>query len=244
MTRWGNAPANPRLAADELHIWMLPLGLDSGLVERFRATLGRDELARAGRFHFERHRNHFIAAHGQVRATLGQYLGRPASALRFRLGAKGKPYLAAEPPELQFNLAHSGELALLAVHPSADAGVDIEFHRDGVAGERIAERFFSAAEVKALRSLPKPDREAAFFRCWTRKEAFLKANGKGLSFGLNQFSVSFLPGEPAALLETPFDPAEAKRWSLFHLDVRPGYTAAAVVRGGGATPRCWRARPA
>ncbi|MCP5111473.1 MAG: 4'-phosphopantetheinyl transferase superfamily protein [bacterium] len=118
-------------------------------------------------------------------------------------------------------------------------GVDVEFPRSGPLRDGVADRFFSGREVAALRSLPVDEQRAAFYRCWTRKEAFVKAKGKGLSYGLDQFTVSLLPGEPAALLETVAEPGEAARWRLHHLDPGPGYAGAVAVPAGVIRVRLW-----
>jgi 4'-phosphopantetheinyl transferase len=139
-----------------------------------------------------------------------------------------------------FNLAHSGDLALVAVAEYGELGIDVEGVRPKVSEEGIAERFFSAREVNAIRSLPPASQADAFFRCWTRKEAFIKAVGKGLSFGLGQFTVSVAANAPAALLETAFDPSEARSWTLHHIDPAPGYIGALAVPWVPKTVHYWR----
>jgi 4'-phosphopantetheinyl transferase len=219
---------------DVVDVWRVALEAPSRV-----EYLSPDELARAGRFRFDRHRRRFIAARAALRAVLAGYLGQHPRKIQFLYGEHGKPHLD-DPPPLEFNLAHSGELALIAVTGTHAVGVDVELERDNVADEGIAERFFSASEVAALHSLPTEQRQAAFFRCWTRKEAFLKATGKGLSFGLDQFSVSLLPAEPAALLSVPTGTENPARWSFFHLDPGTGYQAALAVRGVTDSVRLWQ----
>ena len=238
---WLTPPESPTLEkAGSVHVWRAALDLGPELLDKFRRTLAPDEAERAGWFYFPRDRDRFVAARGLLRRILGLYLGRPPEALGFVYGSKGKPSLADNDPRLQFNVAHSHGLALYAVALEREVGVDVEQIRAELARERIAERFFSPAEVAALRAVPAEEQPAAFFRCWTRKEAFLKGCGKGLTFGLDQFTVSFTAAEPAAILATPFDPGEASRWSLRHLDPGPGYAGALAVRGGIAEVRCWR----
>lgn len=209
------------------------MGLD--LPDEERAELSKllkpEELERAARFHFARDRNRFLAARARLRILLGRYLGVAPSAVRFQYGSRGKPGLAGHGGNLPFNLAHSGALALVGVTRDRNIGVDVEFLRPGPPREKIAERFFSVREVAALRSLPAAEQVRAFYNCWTRKEAFLKATGEGLPFGLDRFSVSLVPGEPAALLEVPFGQGEAARWSLRHLEPAPGYIGAVAVEG-------------
>jgi 4'-phosphopantetheinyl transferase len=176
-----------------------------------------------------------------LRAILGRYLGSDPRRLRFHSNHYGKPSLAEPAGWLRFNLSHSGGLALVAVTLDHELGVDVEQVRADLAGLSIAEQFFSPAEVATLRALPEPDRLQAFFNCWTRKEAFVKARGEGLSFPLKRFDVSLAPGEPAALLATHDDPAEAGRWTLHALSPGPGYVAAVAVYGPIMRVECWRA---
>lgn len=228
------APAGvPTLAPGEVHAWRAWLDLSPEVLDRLAASLGDDERERAARFRLERHRQRFVAAHGALRAILGLYLSRPAAALGFERGPQGKPRLqeAAGVPDLRFNLAHSRDLALCAVARGAEVGADVEAIRPMPDAERIAARFFSAREQAMLRELPPGRREEAFVLGWTRKEAYLKAQGSGLSQPLSGFSVSLQPGEPARLLDVEGHPGEAARWSLVALSPAPGYAAALAVEG-------------
>jgi len=139
---------------------------------------------------------------------------------------------------LRFNLSHSHGLALVAVTRGREIGVDIEWVRPGMSDERIAERFFSTGEVRALRKLPERLQDEAFFNCWTRKEAYIKAKGEGLSMPLSDFEVSLRPEESAALLSTKRDPQEASRWLICELFPAPGFVAALVVETGDWKLRC------
>lgn len=230
---WQPAVQPPPLTADDVHVWRIALELDDATLARLRETLADDERQRADRFHFEKDRRHFIAARAALRAILSRYLGRRAPDVRFAYTDYGKPHLAGEDDKfpLHFNLTHSHGLALLAVAHGREVGVDLELIRDNLEGEQLAERFFSPCEVAALRALPPELRREAFFHCWTRKEAYIKAIGKGLSLALDQFDVSLHPGEPAMLLATQHNPQEARRWSMRSLLPAEGYVAALVVEG-------------
>ncbi|HEX8557463.1 MAG TPA: 4'-phosphopantetheinyl transferase superfamily protein [Pyrinomonadaceae bacterium] len=235
---WRGAPERPRADGAEVHVWRVtPLTRPADEVAALRALLSEDEAARADRFRFERHRGHFIVARAALRRILGRYLGSPGRLLRFGYNEYGKPSLAH--PTLRFNLSHAGEVALLAVTSGREVGVDVEAIRDDVEGEKLAEHFFSPGEVETLMSLPEAARARAFFDCWTRKEAFIKALGSGLSHPLDAFDVSLAPGEPAALLRTRADSREAARWTLRELEPGEGYAAAVAVEGGGWELRCW-----
>lgn len=230
--QWHPAAQPPPLTADEVHVWRIALDMGEAALARLRDTLAGDERQRTERYHFETDRRHFLAGRGALRCLLAAYLRRRPEDVGFTYSNYGKPLLAGEDgTRLRFNLTHSHGLALLAVALGRDLGVDLERIRADLEGEQLAERFFSPSEVAALRSLPIELRRQAFFHCWTRKEAYIKANGKGLSLPLDGFDVTLRPGEPAALLATPHDPAEARRWSLRNLEPGDGFAGALAVEG-------------
>jgi 4'-phosphopantetheinyl transferase len=229
--QWQPVSHPPPLTADKVHVWRIALEVGDPLLSRLREILADDERQRADRFYFEKDRRHFTAARGVMRILLAGYLACRPEEVRFTYTNYGKPRLADE-SNLRFNLTHSHGLALLAVTRGREIGVDVERLRymEGD-GEPLAQRFFSPREVAVLRSLPPQLRREAFFHCWTRKEAYIKANGKGLSLPLDQFDVSLHPDEPAALLATQHDPQEAQRWSLRSLLPGEGYVATVAVEG-------------
>ena len=204
-------------------------------------TLTADECQRAERYVFAKDRTHFVVARGLLRVLLGRYLGQDPPHLRFIYGPHGKPALATDTGggALRFNVSHSHGLALYAITRGREVGVDVERIRPEVAQEKIAERFFSPREVTLLRALPAQLQATAFFACWTRKEAYIKAKGEGLALPLDQFDVSLVPGEPAVLLRAAWDPQEAARWSLQDLAPAPGYRAAVAVAGHDWRLTCW-----
>ena len=240
--RWQTPPAVLTLSSQDVHVWRISLEPDAEHVWCLRQLLAADETARADRFHFAKDRRHFIVARGALRVILGRYLGLDPRHLAFSYSAYGKPALATAPAGdwLRFNISHSHELALCAMTRGREVGIDIEHIRANVSSEAIAERYFSPREVAALRALPADLRRAAFFTCWTRKEAYIKARGEGLSFPLDRFDVSLTPGEPAALLRTLGDPHEASRWTLQALAPGPGYIAALAVEGRDWQLACWQ----
>jgi 4'-phosphopantetheinyl transferase len=223
-------PSPSALDADEVHVWRASLDLDGTTLERLQATLSADERARAERFHFSKHRAHFIVGRGLLRHLLGKYLAIAPAELRFTFNPQGKP--ALEGVSLRFNLAHSHGLAVYAVTRQREVGVDVERVRSEVAGEGIAERFFSPREVATLRALPVEQRLRAFFHCWTRKEAYVKAVGKGLMLPLDSFDVSLTPDVPA-LLEVRGEATDEKCWTMRELDVPAGYIGALAGEGDG-----------
>ena len=225
---WITPPPAPHPPAPgEVHVWRIPLRPPAPVVQALRATLDAEERERADRFRMQHLTVRFVTGRGAQRDILGRYLGAAPAALRFTVGEYGKP--ALHPPRLRFNLSNSGDLALLAVAGAGDVGVDVEETRAMPDAEGIARRMYSAAEQRALFALPPAEREAAFLRVWTRKEAFIKAQGSGVWAGLDRFDVSI--GPAAALLAVDGSAAEAARWSMRALQPGPGYVAALVTEG-------------
>ncbi len=216
------------LGPNEIHVWRQPLTRTLDEIAWFRQLLSPDELERATRFRFESSRADYIISRGTLRFLLGLYLSAAGEDLRFDYSAYGRPSLHADSPwpSLDFNVSHSGEIVLLAFAHWRRIGVDVEKIRRDFGTDEIAERFFSTAECDSLRLLPVEQRHEAFFRCWTRKEAFIKALGEGLSHPLNQFDVSLTADSPAVLLATRPDAQEVKRWQLWNLQVPSDYSAA------------------
>jgi 4'-phosphopantetheinyl transferase len=206
-------------------------------IEQFAATLATDEQQRAGRFHFERDRRRFIVGRGILRMILGYYLSLSPSRVQFSYGARGKPALAetfgGAGEQLCFNLAHSGEIAVYAMLHNQEIGVDVEQIRPMPDLEQIAGRFFAAQEQATLLRLPVEQRQDAFFNCWTRKEAYIKALGVGLAQPLDQFCVSLAPGQAAHLVSIAGSEAEAAGWLLAAFRPAPGYVASVAVPGHG-----------
>ncbi|HEX8139722.1 MAG TPA: 4'-phosphopantetheinyl transferase superfamily protein [Pyrinomonadaceae bacterium] len=242
---WTAAPRSPRLEKNEIHVWLIQLGQPAQKLMSQHSILSAEERERASNFHFDHHRQRYIVAHLALRLILSQYQGESPDRLRFRSNAYGKPALDLEEVEggcetLHFNLSHSEDLALLAVSRGRALGVDIESIRPDFAHQQIAERFFSEREAATLDALPRSLQPEAFFNCWTRKEAYIKARGEGLSLALDGFDVSLVPGERAALLSVRDDPEEALRWSLRELPIGPGYAGALAVEGHDWRLKCWR----
>lgn len=204
------------------------------MTARFASLLADDEGARAGRFAFENLRDSYTLARGSLRILLGRALGAAPESIRFRYGEKGKPTLA-EPGRLRFNSSHSGGLALVALTLDCEIGVDIEQIRPLHDLQAVAARYFCAEEAAELMSLAEHQREAAFFRCWTRKEAYVKAIGDGLSAPLDGFAVSLQPGAGARMIHLGGDIRAAAAWSLRDLPVASGYAAALAYRDSPRT---------
>jgi 4'-phosphopantetheinyl transferase len=241
---WPAPPPQVVCEEGEVHVWLASLEQGPSVVRALSGTLCPDERRRAERFRFAKDREHFTVARGVLRNILGRYLGTPSERIRFSYSEYGKPALPeGDGGGLRFNVSHSHRLALYALTRGRELGLDIEYLREDLAGLEIAERFFSSAEVATLRALPPALRTAAFFNCWTRKEAYIKALGEGLSHSLSRFSVSMVPGEPASLLTSEDDPSEVSRWSMTALSTESNYAAALVVEGDIDELRRWRWSP-
>jgi 4'-phosphopantetheinyl transferase len=196
--------------------------------------LSKDEQARAEQFKFDRDRRLFTVAHAAMRSICAIYLRTSPRSIEFAEGPYGKPKLASDSaPDVRFNLSHSGELALIAVALQREIGVDIEAVRD-FDFDQVAERFFTAREVAALRSLPTPHQRSAFYKCWTSKEAFLKAKGTGLSGKLDEVEITSIDG--ADIRISAFVPG----WSLAELPAGEGYIAALVNQGAPVGVQLYR----
>jgi 4'-phosphopantetheinyl transferase len=223
------------LAGDAVHLWRVDLDAVSGVESRWSSVLSEDERIRAARFHFEKDRQHFIAGRAFLRRVIAAYLKTDPIELIFEYSEKSKPSLGGDyrASRLDFNISHSGGIALFAFTRGRRIGVDVEQVRHDFDTSAIAARFFSACEREQLAALPLEGQHEAFFRCWTRKESYIKATGEGLSLPLSQFDVSIAADDRNALLATRPDELEARQWSLRDVHVRPGYCGAVCVSGTG-----------
>jgi 4'-phosphopantetheinyl transferase len=224
------------LGPGEVHVWSVRLDPEPDAAEALTRLLSEDERARAARFRFEKHRRQYSVGRGALRTLLAAYLGgglKP-EAVRFSYGPRGKPFLDPMPGAggLQFNLSNSDELALVGFVLGPEIGVDIEYLKPMPDCEQISERFFSDSERQVLRSIPFPAKEEAFFHCWTRKEAYLKAVGEGLAAPLDSFDVTLAPGEPPRMLTLEGDAERAARWFFHHLRPASDYVGAVAIEGG------------
>ena len=245
-TRWCPPPDRLLLGVDEVHVWRAELDLDLSQMEELQQTLAPDEQVRAARLRFPKDRRHFVAARGILRNILARYLDQEPALLRFSYSPSGKPSVVSrcDAKEIHFNLSHSHGLALYAITRDRDIGIDVELIQPTVAGEPIAEQFFSRGEVTALRALPPSAQINAFFQYWTRKEAYLKAQGGGLTIPLNSFSVTLCQAAPTVGGAPSDEPRTMLGWSLRAVAPAPGYEAALAVDGDRFYIRYWDWQPA
>src|SRR5688572_702194 len=228
---WKSAPSPIFLENNEVHLWLAAVPDCLPDLETLREVMDAEERERAARFRFERDCGRYIVARGVLRLLLRAYLGTSQFALT--TNKFGKPFLQPPHDTLHFNVSHSRDLALFGFTQVSEIGVDVESIRPDFATQEIANRFFAPDEAATLAQLGQGERAGAFFNCWTRKEAYIKARGIGLSLGLSTFAVTLKPGETAALVRVDDNADAPPRWTMLNLDVGADYRAAATWEGSG-----------
>jgi 4'-phosphopantetheinyl transferase len=226
---------------DDVHLWLASLQQPGEVFSHLAGVLSPTEQGRANRFHFERDRRRFMTGRGILRILLSRYLEIEPAQVQFRYGPRRKPFLLEEQGAsgLRFNLAHSNELALYSFTGRGEVGVDLEYMLRVADLSQVASHSFSRAEQAALQALPESQKVEGFYTCWTCKEAYLKALGDGLARPLDQFDVSFTPGEPSRLLRVEDDPLEVDRWWIEAFSPAAGYTAALAVEAPARVVSSW-----
>ncbi len=239
---WPPRASAPPLAPNEIHVWATTLTPTPDVLERFAKTLSADETERAYKFKFEKHQNRFKAGRGALRQIFAPYLRANPVDLRFDYSTNGKPVLTGDLAStgLHFNLAHSEDVALVAVTHIGNVGVDVERVRPVDNVDHLVARFFSARENEVFQKVPDAEKPAAFFNLWTRKEALLKATGEGITRALSLVEVSFLPGESARLLAIAGDTAKAAEWSLRDFSPAKGFAGAVAIQAQNIQVQCWK----
>jgi len=223
----------PSLTLTDVHVWRAQAA-EQPADARTWALLGPDEVARAGRFRRPGDRERFVVARALVRMVLASYLETAAHRLRFDTGRWGKPFVVIphDAPPLHYNLSHTQDAIVLAV-ARRTVGVDVERWSNDIAYDEVAAIVFSPAERRELARARGAAKQRAFFTGWTRKEAYIKATGRGLSAGLDYFDVSLDPASRTPLLGDRLAPHSPQRWTMRDLAVEPGYSASLVVAGAG-----------
>ncbi len=236
---WGPPPDAIRAVADEVHVWLVVVPAWASAVPRLERVLSADEQASAARLATAELRTRYIVAHGALRAVLARYLAMPPERIVFGRNAYGKPLVAGRHP-LCFNLSHAGDLAVIGVSWARRLGIDIERVRTDLDLDRLAAFAFSAPELAAWRRVPPAERTRAFFAAWTCKEAYVKAEGLGLSLSLKAFAVALGAEADPALVWAEGDAGAPRRWTIRTLPVGPGYAGAVAVEGQAIRARHWQ----
>ncbi len=221
------------LLPEEVHVWRTSLDLTVETIAELFDSLSEEEKNRSDRMHFEKDRNRFIVSHGVLRHLLGTYLGQNPRDIRFGSTANNKPILAADPDQesVTFNMSHSGDIGLYAIGQGRDLGIDIEQIRDDIQVELLINRFFTKSEIHSLKAIPINKRPKLFFQYWTRKEAFVKSTGEGVSFPLETIDVSsFSLEELSTIFIEGGIPNQLKMHGL-DLNLGEGYAAAIATEG-------------
>jgi 4'-phosphopantetheinyl transferase len=230
MCQLGPLEQRLELVDGEVHLWVARLEAAESTFARAFSWLSPDEVERADRFRFDKHRSAFVLGRAVLRALLASYLRIPPEEASFVYGPKGKPALAGATCPLDFNVSNSGDLAAYAFTLGCEIGVDVEHRRRLLEIEGIARRFFAPEEVTELMALSEGERPEGFFNCWTRKEAYIKAVGDGLSVPLDSFQVTLEPGVPARMVALDGSAAAAERWTLHAFTPEPDYAGAIAYR--------------
>ena len=235
---WLNPPDKLSLGEKEAHIWRADLEFDEPLQSSFLKLLSPDEKSRAAKFRFAKDSRNFIIARGILRLLISKYLEMNPAEISFQYSEFGKPGIA-DNHSLQFNISHSQNIALFAFVKKLKVGVDVEFVNPDIQVKDIATNFFSSNEVLNLLALPEKEHTLGFFNCWTRKEAFIKAVGEGLSFPLDQFEVSLEPGKPAKLLATDWEPKAVSKWSMYAISPGANFVGSVAIEGFVKDVKFW-----
>jgi 4'-phosphopantetheinyl transferase len=228
---WAFPPAVIRLEAGQTHVWCAAMSAFEQQLDRLSNLLSGMEKKRAARFRFGKDRNRYIIRHGILRLLLSRYLDCAPGDVEFRYGPKGKPEIRDGSAGFHFNDSHSENLALYALTRVCPIGADVELVRPIPGFEKIAARYFSRREAGIMRALPLEKRMEAFYACWTRKEAFLKATGEGIGYQLADVEVTLAPGDEAEVLRVPGESQAAAGWKLQAFSPAPGYLGAIALQG-------------
>jgi 4'-phosphopantetheinyl transferase len=225
----------------DVHIWMASIELPDATISRLSAFLSKDELERAARFLHDRHRNKYIAGRAMMRDVISRYVDDGPEDIAFAYLSHGKPELSGELRNsgIEFNLSHSGEVALCAVARNSAVGVDVEHIRELRDMQGLANRFFSSSEAEQLAREQEDQQLASFFRCWTRKEAYVKAIGQGITCPLDSFAVSLTADAPTRLLHIDQDSTIAAAWTMVTIIPAQQYVGALATTGKVETVHSW-----
>jgi len=227
---WQNSIVPFSLKTQEVDVWKVSKQIHEDRLEQYWSVLNTEERERALKFRFEKDRNCAIIARGVLRNLLSNYTGLKPENIHFEFGSNGKPAICQHTP-IQFNVSHSTDAIVFGFTKSYILGIDVECTEDDLDVENVAKSFFSETEVHSLLKLDQAYHKQAFYNCWTRKEAFIKAEGSGLSFPLKEFSVSLASSAEAELLETRWNKKEKEKWTLTAFTPAENYIGALAIKG-------------
>ena len=239
--KWRKPPRDLLPDQDFVDVWRSEIDLPENEVSHYQAMLSSEELQRAERFKFASKRREYIVTRGLLRSALGLLMKVGGEEIGFSYTAENKPVLENVPQQEQlvFNASHSHGQAVVAVSLNRQLGVDIEKIRNDVEYEKLATRYFSENEQQALKDY-QGDRREAFFATWTRKEAFVKAVGKGIAYGLSEFDVNVDPKLEPVMLATRWQVDDAHNWFMAKLPTARDYQACVAADGGEFSLRLWQ----
>jgi 4'-phosphopantetheinyl transferase len=230
---WKQASEHPLLAPQDVHIWRAFFDVWQPEIPRLISVLSVDEKERASRFYFEKDRSASIISRSLLRILLGRYCSLDPQNIEFSYNEYGKPTLVADKQlaPMFFNLAHSHNTVVYAFTSINSVGIDVEYMRSNIEYEQLAQSYFSSSEVAELQAVPDAQKSQTFYAGWTRKEAYIKARGKGLSIALDSFDVTLQPGVPAKLIACREEPQAVQNWSLYALPAEDQYASALALKG-------------
>lgn len=217
----------------QVDVWKAEISLQLEDIDWLYERLSNEERKRSDKYYFIQDRHRYILGHAMLRIILGYYLSVPPEQLAFGSNKFGKPYLSMsyfENEKVNFNISHAGDIVAIAITRMGEVGIDVERIREFNNSDQFVKRIFAKSEISDFQSLKRSDKNEAFFNCWTRKEAFIKALGTGLSFPLDRFSTTIKPCQKACLLQIDDPSIKVSDWSMIVFKPRHGYAGALVVK--------------
>ncbi len=236
---WRKPTEEAYILGKNVHIWLIKYDQSNHLLSAAKHILSDEEKRRADRFHFDIDHKRFSMTRTLLKIILGNCLSKPSQDIQFIFNKHGKPMLADSGNEIHFNVSHSGNLGMIAISNISKIGIDVEQFRNEMITENIAKRFFSKLEVEEFLKLAEDEKLQGFFNCWTRKEAFIKAVGLGLSLPLNAFDVTLKPNEPARLVAVRYKNEIATNWTLTDIKLKNGYASAFIIKAKSFSKKFW-----
>lgn len=235
---WKNPSDTFSLKENHVDIWRIFISEQINFLDDYNELLSKKEIKKSKAYAFEKDKNSYLIRHAALRQLIGSYLNIEPNSIKFDTQGNDKPILKT-PQTLKFNLSHSGDMILIAISPNLEVGIDVEMNKPLPDFANIVKSYFSKNEIDKLFNLSETDQLEGFYNCWTRKEAYIKATGQGLSTPLDQFSVSLIPGAAPKLTRVEWDPDELDNWTMFHIDAAQDYIGALCAAGESIQTSWW-----